>query len=33
MEYDWKTEMEDDQVPDWMGEPFPWDWLVIAKQK
>jgi SAM-dependent methyltransferase len=31
MEYDWKTEMEDDQVPDWMGEPFPWDWLVIAK--
>ncbi len=33
MEYDWKTEMENDLVPDWMGEPFPWDWLVIAKQK
>jgi len=31
LEYDWKIEMEDDQVPDWMGEPFPWDWLVIAK--
>jgi SAM-dependent methyltransferase len=31
VEYDWKTEMEDDQVPDWMQEPFPWDWLVIAK--
>jgi hypothetical protein len=21
MEYDWKTEMEDDDVPEWMGEP------------
>jgi hypothetical protein len=31
LEYDWKIEMEDDQLPDWMGEPFPWDWLVIAK--
>ena len=31
LEYDWKIEMEDDQVPDWMGEPYPWDWLVLAK--
>jgi 2-polyprenyl-3-methyl-5-hydroxy-6-metoxy-1,4-benzoquinol methylase len=31
VEYDWEVEMENDQVPDWMGEPFPWDWLVIAK--
>jgi 2-polyprenyl-3-methyl-5-hydroxy-6-metoxy-1,4-benzoquinol methylase len=33
VEYDWKTEMEDDRVPGWMGEPFPWDWLVIAKAR
>jgi hypothetical protein len=33
VEYDWKTEMEDDRVPDWMSEPFPWDWLVIAKAR
>lgn len=31
LEYDWKIEMEDDRLPDWMGDPFPWDWLVIAK--
>ncbi|MBI3174568.1 MAG: methyltransferase domain-containing protein [Chloroflexi bacterium] len=31
MEYDWKTEMEDD-VPDWMGEPYPWDWIMVAKK-
>lgn len=31
VEYDWKIEMEDDQVPAWMDEPLPWDWLVIAK--
>jgi SAM-dependent methyltransferase len=33
LEYDWKIEMEDDHVPDWMGEPFPWDWLVIARSR
>ena len=32
MEYDWKTEMEEDEVPDWMGEPYPWDWLLVAKR-
>jgi 2-polyprenyl-3-methyl-5-hydroxy-6-metoxy-1,4-benzoquinol methylase len=31
MEYDWKTEMEDD-TPKWMSEPYPWDWLIIAKK-
>jgi hypothetical protein len=29
MEYDWKTKMEDD-APDWMGEPYPWDWILVA---
>jgi SAM-dependent methyltransferase len=33
MEYDWKTEMEDDSVPDWMGEPYPWDWILVAQRK
>jgi SAM-dependent methyltransferase len=33
VEYDWQIEMEDDQVPAWMNEPFPWDWLVIAKAR
>lgn len=31
MEYDWTTDLEEETVPDWMGEPFPWDWLVIAR--
>jgi SAM-dependent methyltransferase len=32
MEYDWATDFEDDSVPDWMGDPYPWDWLVIARR-
>jgi len=32
MEYDWKIEMEDDKVPEWMGEPYPWDWILVAKK-
>ncbi len=32
MEYDWATEMEDDHVPAWMGEPYPWDWILVAKK-
>jgi SAM-dependent methyltransferase len=32
MEYDWKIEMEDDTVPEWMGEPYPWDWILVAKK-
>jgi SAM-dependent methyltransferase len=31
MEYDWTTDLEEESVPDWMGAPFPWDWLVIAR--
>ncbi len=33
MEYDWKIEMEDDTVPEWMGEPYPWDWILVAKKR
>ena len=33
MEYDWTTDLEEETVPNWMGEPFPWDWLVIAKAR
>jgi len=32
MEYDWKTEMEDDNTPNWMSDPYPWDWLLIAQK-
>jgi 2-polyprenyl-3-methyl-5-hydroxy-6-metoxy-1,4-benzoquinol methylase len=32
MEYDWNTEMEDDNVPEWMGDPYPWDWIMVAKK-
>lgn len=32
MEYDWATEMEDDHVPEWMGDPYPWDWILVAKK-
>ena len=33
MEYDWATEMEHNRIPAWMGDPHPWDWLVIAKAR
>lgn len=33
VEYDWKIEMEVENIPDWMGAPYPWDWLVIAKSR
>jgi SAM-dependent methyltransferase len=33
IEYDWKIEFEVDQVPRWLRDPYPWDWLVIAKQR
>jgi 2-polyprenyl-3-methyl-5-hydroxy-6-metoxy-1,4-benzoquinol methylase len=29
--YDWSTEFI--AVPDWLKEPTPWDWLVIAEKK
>jgi SAM-dependent methyltransferase len=31
VEYDWSTEF--DQPPRWMKEPYPWDWLVLAKKR
>ena len=31
VEYDWSTEF--DQPPRWMKEPYPWDWLILAKKR
>jgi SAM-dependent methyltransferase len=31
IKYGWETEFEN--PPEWMGEPYPWDWLVTAKKK
>jgi predicted TPR repeat methyltransferase len=31
MEYDWTTEFEVEEVPDWMADPYPWDWMVTAR--
>jgi hypothetical protein len=31
IEYGWDTEFE--RVPQWMAEPYPWDWLVIARRR
>jgi SAM-dependent methyltransferase len=31
MEYDWTTEFEVDEVPDWMADPYPWDWILTAR--
>jgi hypothetical protein len=31
VEYDWDTEL--DSPPQWMKEPYPWDWLVECKKK
>jgi SAM-dependent methyltransferase len=31
VEYDWKTEFL--KPPKWLKEPFPWDWMVVAKKK
>jgi SAM-dependent methyltransferase len=30
LEYPWSTEFE--EPPRWMKEPFPWDWLVVARR-
>lgn len=30
IQYSWETEF--DQPPRWMKEPFPWDWLCVAKK-
>jgi SAM-dependent methyltransferase len=29
LEYDWNTEFS--EPPKWMGEPYPWDWLVECR--
>ncbi|MGD0784801.1 MAG: methyltransferase domain-containing protein [Sedimentisphaerales bacterium] len=31
IEYLWDTEF--DRPPKWMKEPYPWDWLAVAKKK
>ena len=30
IEYDWKTEFH--KPPRWLKEPYPWDWMVVAKR-
>ncbi|MDH4298875.1 MAG: class I SAM-dependent methyltransferase [Cyclobacteriaceae bacterium] len=30
LSYDWNTEFSD--PPAWMGEPYPWDWLIECKK-
>lgn len=30
LEYDWNTEFA--SPPKWMGEPYPWDWLIECKK-
>lgn len=29
--YDWSTEFVD--APTWLKEPYPWDWMVVARKK
>jgi SAM-dependent methyltransferase len=31
LEYDWNTEFP--EPPNWMKEPFPWDWLIECKKE
>ncbi len=31
LEYDWSTEFA--SPPKWMGEPYPWDWLIECRKK
>lgn len=30
LHYDWNIEFAD--PPEWMGEPYPWNWLVVARR-
>ncbi len=30
VEYEWRTEF--DEVPSWLREPYPWDWMVLARR-
>ena len=31
MEYDWAVEFEVDEIPDWLADPYPWDWILTAR--
>lgn len=31
LEYRWDTEFK--EPPNWMGEPFPWDWLAVFRKR
>lgn len=31
IEYDWTTEFI--APPKWLGKPYPWDWMIVAKKK
>lgn len=31
MEYDWEVEFEVKKIPDWLAEPYPWDWILTAR--
>lgn len=31
VEYTWRTEF--DEVPSWLREPYPWDWMALARKK
>ncbi|HEY6072927.1 MAG TPA: class I SAM-dependent methyltransferase, partial [Anaerolineales bacterium] len=31
MEYDWTVEFEVKKIPDWLAEPYPWDWILTAR--
>ena len=31
LEYRWDTEFK--EPPEWMGEPFPWDWLAVFRKR
>lgn len=31
MEYDWAVEFEVDEIPDWLADPYPWDWILTAQ--
>ena len=30
VEYEWTTEFAD--PPQWLGEPYPWDWLLVCRK-
>ena len=30
IEYAWDADFED--APKWMQDPYPWDWLIVARK-